>query len=261
MQCIIKYCNSSLCAWSWRRTAIFPSGLVRSECTQAVQCMGSQPICCILEVSACSANAQDCHTYSWVFLDINLCKRSLGALQTHMEQKLAPLRNICHAKHTLYGCSACTLSLYSLCSWSTQRAASFLIQWPDTEPCRCSSWSAGLLGWLPSAKVKETQRWNMRSSADTQEYRRAEAHELWYNKPMGSFLLNFPLRPPVLHLCHYLLFLWLLAYPILFSQISSPSHLTVPSCVPLLIPSYILCVYCLFLSGVGNQAVHLISAR
>lgn len=30
MQSIIKYCNSSLCAWSWHRTAIFPSGFVRS---------------------------------------------------------------------------------------------------------------------------------------------------------------------------------------------------------------------------------------
>lgn len=80
MQNIIKYCNSSLCAWSWHGTAIFPSGFVRSERSQAVECMGSQPICCILEVSACGANAQDCHTYPWVFLDVNLCKCSLGAL-------------------------------------------------------------------------------------------------------------------------------------------------------------------------------------
>lgn len=77
---------------------------------------------------------------------------------------------------------------------------------------------------------------NMRSSADTQECRTAEAHELWCNNPVGSLLLNSPLRAPVLHLCHYLLCLLLLAYPILFSQFSSPSHLTVSSCVPLLVP-------------------------
>lgn len=80
----------------------------------------------------------------------------------------------------------------------------------------------------------------MRNSSDIKECRRAEAHELWYNKynnPVGFLRLKSPLRHLVLHLCHYLLFLLLLAYPIHFSQFSSPFHLTVPSCLPLLAPS------------------------
>lgn len=103
--------------------------------------------------------------------------------------------------------------------------------------------------WLPSAKVKETET----RMADTQECRRDEAHELWYNKPVGSLLSHSPLRPLVLHLCHYLLFLCL-PLPMLFFQISSPSHLTVPSCVPLFVPSYTAWACCLFLSWAGNQA-------
>lgn len=85
----------------------------------------------------------------------------------------------------------------------------------------------------------------------------------WVPKPTKfssetSSIASLPLSATT---CHYLLFLWLPAYPILFSQISSPSHLTVPSCVPLLVPSYIFCARCLFLSCAGNQGRYLISAR
>lgn len=66
--------------------------------------------------------------------------------------------------------------------------------------------------WLPSAKVEETQT----RMAGTQECRRDEAHELWYNKPVGSLFVTFssetssitslPLSPvPVLACPHALL--------------------------------------------------------
>lgn len=73
-----------------------------------------------------------------------------------------------------------------------------------------------------AAEVTSISQGEGNTNRDGTWVQRAEAHELWYNKPMGSLLLNSPLRPPVLYVCHYLLFLWLLAYPILLSQISSP---------------------------------------